>query len=138
MGRRRASVIEADEDCGPDSGRTDDVIDHMYRPSDLYFQTEPGTPKARAALDQLLSVWRTSFQHRKESSMLVLSRRQNEVIRIGDDVTVTVVRIGPNTVRLGIEAPSDMNIVREELTALPLKSSVQEEHQIEDRGVSVG
>ena len=69
--------------------------------------------------------------------MLVLSRRQNEVIRIGGDVTVTVVRIGPDTVRIGIEAPSNMNIVREELTALPLKSSVQEEHQIEDRGVSV-
>jgi carbon storage regulator len=30
-------------------------------------------------------------------------------------VTVTIVRIGPNNVRLGIEAPRDLNIVREEL-----------------------
>ena len=30
-------------------------------------------------------------------------------------MTVTIVRIGPNTVRIGIEAPRDMNIVREEL-----------------------
>ncbi len=47
--------------------------------------------------------------------MLVLSRKPGERIRIGDDVTVTVVRIGPNNVRLGIDAPRAMNIVREEL-----------------------
>ena len=47
--------------------------------------------------------------------MLVLSRKPGERILIGDDVTVTIVRIGPNNVRLGIEAPRDMNIVREEL-----------------------
>ncbi|HBN75575.1 MULTISPECIES: carbon storage regulator [Rubinisphaera] len=47
--------------------------------------------------------------------MLVLSRKSGEKIRIGDDVAITVVRIGPNTVRLGIEAPRDMSILREEL-----------------------
>jgi carbon storage regulator len=47
--------------------------------------------------------------------MLVLSRKTGERIRIGDNVTVTIVRIGPNNVRLGIEAPRDLNIVREEL-----------------------
>lgn len=47
--------------------------------------------------------------------MLVLSRKPGEKILIGDNVTVTIVRIGPNTVRLGIDAPRDMNIVREEL-----------------------
>lgn len=49
--------------------------------------------------------------------MLVLSRKPGEKILIGDNVTVTIVRIGPNTVRIGIEAPKDMNIVREELNA---------------------
>lgn len=48
--------------------------------------------------------------------MLVLSRKPGEKILVGDNVTITIVRIGPNTVRLGIEAPRDMNIVREELT----------------------
>ena len=48
--------------------------------------------------------------------MLVLSRKTGEKIQIGPDIWVTVVRIGPNTVRLGIEAPTTMNIVREELT----------------------
>jgi len=47
--------------------------------------------------------------------MLVLSRKPGERILIGDDVAVTIVRIGPNTVRLGIDAPREMNIVREEL-----------------------
>jgi len=47
--------------------------------------------------------------------MLVLSRKPGEKILIGENVTVTIVRIGPNTVRLGIDAPREMNIVREEL-----------------------
>lgn len=34
---------------------------------------------------------------------------------IGDEIAITIVRIGPNAVRLGIDAPRDMNIVREEL-----------------------
>lgn len=49
--------------------------------------------------------------------MLVLSRKIGERVLIGDEVIVTVVRIGPNAVRLGIEAPKTHNIVREELTA---------------------
>ena len=47
--------------------------------------------------------------------MLVLSRKPGERILIGDNVTVTIVRIGPNNVRLGFEAPRELNIVREEL-----------------------
>lgn len=47
--------------------------------------------------------------------MLVLSRKPGERIMIGDDITLTVVRLGPNNVRLGIEAPRNMPIVREEL-----------------------
>ncbi len=49
--------------------------------------------------------------------MLVLSRKPGEKILIGEKVQITIVRIGPNTVRLGIDAPRDMNIVREELCA---------------------
>ena len=47
--------------------------------------------------------------------MLVLSRKVGERVLVGDQVVLTIVRIGPNAVRLGIEAPKDMNIVREEL-----------------------
>lgn len=47
--------------------------------------------------------------------MLVLSRKKNESIRIGDDIVVTLVRIGPNSARLGITAPRGVHVVREEL-----------------------
>lgn len=47
--------------------------------------------------------------------MLVLSRKPGERILLGDDIVITVVRIGPNTTKIGIDAPKKMNIVREEL-----------------------
>lgn len=47
--------------------------------------------------------------------MLVLSRKPGERILVGEDVKITVIRIGPNSVRIGIDAPGHLNIVREEL-----------------------
>lgn len=47
--------------------------------------------------------------------MLVISRKIGETIKISDNITVTVTRIGLNQVKLGIEAPRSVNIVREEL-----------------------
>jgi carbon storage regulator len=55
--------------------------------------------------------------------MLVLSRKSGERIHIGENITLTIVRIDPNNVRLGIDAPRDLNIVREEL-CVPATSSV--------------
>jgi carbon storage regulator len=47
--------------------------------------------------------------------MLVLSRRESERIRLGDSIVVTVVRVSGDKVRLGIEAPADVLVLREEL-----------------------
>ena len=47
--------------------------------------------------------------------MLVLSRKAGERIWIGDDISVTVVRITGGGVRIGIEAPHEMPVIREEL-----------------------
>lgn len=47
--------------------------------------------------------------------MLVLSRRPREKILIGEEIVVTVVQIHPDKVRLGIECPSRMNVVRAEI-----------------------
>lgn len=52
---------------------------------------------------------------RKELAMLVLSRKAGERILIGEDVVINIVRIGPNTVKIGIDAPKNVSIVREEL-----------------------
>ena len=47
--------------------------------------------------------------------MLVLSRHRDESIMIGDDVVVTIVDIRGDKVRLGIEAPSDVPVHRQEV-----------------------
>jgi len=49
--------------------------------------------------------------------MLVLSRKEGERILIGDQIAITVVRINATTVRLGIDAPAKVVVVREELAA---------------------
>jgi carbon storage regulator len=56
--------------------------------------------------------------------MLVLTRKVGERIRIGDKVTLVVVKINGNVVRLGVEAPPDYNIARQELLAPPSPSAL--------------
>jgi carbon storage regulator len=51
--------------------------------------------------------------------MLVLSRRERERIRLGDSIVITVVRVARDRVRLGIEAPPDVLVLRGELDARP-------------------
>lgn len=52
--------------------------------------------------------------------MLVLSRKVGERILIGDHIAVTVVRVGQGSVRIGIEAPDDLTVVRDELNNKPV------------------
>ncbi len=47
--------------------------------------------------------------------MLVLTRKANEGILIGSDVRITVVRVADGRVKLGIEAPEKVRLLREEL-----------------------
>ncbi|RJQ45413.1 MAG: carbon storage regulator [Nitrospiraceae bacterium] len=47
--------------------------------------------------------------------MLVLTRKSNESIKIGDDITITIVEVKGNSVRIGIQAPSHLRIYRKEL-----------------------
>lgn len=46
--------------------------------------------------------------------MLVLSRKRNEIITIGDDITLTVVEIRGDKVRIGIQAPREVGVHRAE------------------------
>ena len=50
--------------------------------------------------------------------MLVLTRKMDEQILIGDDVKITLLRVRGNSVRIGIEAPRDVRVVRSELKQL--------------------
>jgi carbon storage regulator len=47
--------------------------------------------------------------------MLILSRRIDESILIGDDIEVVVLEIRGNQVRLGVEAPAEITVLRDEL-----------------------
>ena len=47
--------------------------------------------------------------------MLVLSRKESERIRLGNSIVVTVVKIAGDRVRVGIEAPDDILVLRDEL-----------------------
>ena len=53
--------------------------------------------------------------------MLVCSRKVGERLLIGSEIVVTVVRIGPNACRIGIDAPKELNIVRDELVGHPIQ-----------------
>jgi len=47
--------------------------------------------------------------------MLILTRRYGETLKIGDDINVTVLDIKGNQVRLGVEAPKNIGVHREEI-----------------------
>jgi carbon storage regulator len=47
--------------------------------------------------------------------MLVLSRKESQRIRLGDSIVVTIVKISGDKVRVGIEAPAEVLVLRDEL-----------------------
>lgn len=56
--------------------------------------------------------------------MLIITRRAGQKIMLGDDITVHVMEIVGNSVRLGVEAPKSLPVYREEIWA-----AVKEENQ---------
>jgi carbon storage regulator len=47
--------------------------------------------------------------------MLVLTRKPAEIIRIGEDIVIKVIKTGKGTVKIGIEAPTNVRVMRGEL-----------------------
>lgn len=47
--------------------------------------------------------------------MLILSRKMNEKIKIGDEITVTIIEIRSDQVKIGVEAPKDVKVFRQEI-----------------------
>lgn len=51
--------------------------------------------------------------------MLVLTRKQDGVIRIGENIVIRVIRTGKSSVKIGVDAPTSVKVVRGELAPLP-------------------
>lgn len=80
----------------------DDTVGCCYLRREIDWKDPPESPKG---------VW----------TMLVLSRRVGEGVCIGDNIKVTIVRIDGNQIRLTIDAPRSIPILREELLMAPAK-----------------
>jgi carbon storage regulator len=63
--------------------------------------------------------------------MLVLSRKQSQRIRLGDSIVITVVRVNGERVQLGIQAPSNVLVLRDELEDRSQQAYVQKGVAIE-------
>jgi carbon storage regulator len=62
--------------------------------------------------------------------MLVLTRKYQEKIRIGNNITITVLRTKGKAVRLGIEAPADVPVIRGELSFDHESKAATEEEEV--------
>lgn len=66
--------------------------------------------------------------------MLVLTRRKNEKIIIGDNITLVVVEIRGDKVRLGIEAPQEVPVHREEVREAIERNQTKEQRLTQSKG----
>ena len=64
--------------------------------------------------------------------MLVLTRKTDEQILIGENIKITLVRVRGNSVRIGIEAPRDVRVVRGELDATRKDDSPRAQEEVHD------
>lgn len=68
--------------------------------------------------------------------MLVLSRKESQRIRLGDSIVVTIVKISGDKVRIGIEAPNNVLVLRDELEVR--EPAIAGERAAEDAAGGVG
>ena len=68
--------------------------------------------------------------------MLVLTRKRSEIIRIGEDIFVKVIRTGHSSVKIGVEAPAHVRVLRGELSEDTVLVSKGDTIELEGRAVS--
>ena len=68
--------------------------------------------------------------------MLILTRRVGESVMIGDEVTVTVLGVKGNQVRLGVNAPKDVAVHREEIYQRIANEQLNTEPSVDDSSES--
>ncbi len=62
--------------------------------------------------------------------MLVLSRKKDEVILVGNNIRIVIVDVAGGKARIGIQAPADVAILREELVPASVEPLIDEPHDI--------
>jgi carbon storage regulator len=67
-----------------------------------------------------------------EAHMLCLSRKPNETIHIGNEITVTILSINGQQIRLGIDAPKDIPVMREEVLEREASAAQRQASKITD------
>jgi carbon storage regulator len=94
-------------------------------------------PVVAASVDypQQLEVLTASNLHINQGRlhMLVLSRKKNTRILIGDNIVVTIVEVRGETVKVGIDAPRELNIIREELIGIEPSDKNQTSQSVCDK-----
>jgi carbon storage regulator len=70
--------------------------------------------------------------------MLILTRRVGETVMIGDDITVTVLGVKGNQVRIGVNAPRNVAVHREEIFERIKREQAGEEPATDDRDDDTG
>jgi len=63
--------------------------------------------------------------------MLVLTRKVDDAIRIGNDIVITIISIDKKNVRIGIDAPEDIMILREELVRAVTEENIKASQKAE-------
>ncbi len=69
--------------------------------------------------------------------MLVLTRKKSEMILIGENIVIKVIRTGQGTVKLGIDAPADVRILRGELCEESFSSSSAQQQEEDEESCSL-
>lgn len=70
--------------------------------------------------------------------MLVLTRKQSEMIQIGDDIVISVIHVGRQTVKIGIQAPTAIRVLRLELCDPPAPGHPLAQFLSERRAIRTG
>lgn len=68
--------------------------------------------------------------------MLILSRREKQRIKLGNDIIVTIIRVSGDKVRVGIEAPSDLVVLRDELEVFSPEERTQRQQRSDTASIA--
>ena len=101
--------------AGTSSRSKEPLPDRRRPPGRVADPTDPVLDNFGRSVHAYTSIHLNSSIIEGNVDMLVLSRKEHQRIRLGDNITVTIVRLTGDQVRLGIDAPKHIRVLRDEL-----------------------